>query len=42
VTEEAVINALCKAQPITGRDEHHIAALHLEETRAILQRHGIG
>lgn len=42
VTEEAVINALCKAQPITGRDEHHVAALHLEETRAILQRHGIG
>ncbi len=42
VTEEAVINVLCTARAITGRDGHYVAALPLEETRAILRLHGVG
>jgi D-aminopeptidase len=41
VTEEAVINVLCTARAITGRDGHYVAALPLEETRAILRLHGV-
>lgn len=41
-TEEAVINALCAARPMTGRDGHQVIALPLEETKAILQRHNVG
>lgn len=40
-TEEAVINALCMARPMSGRDGHAAPALPLVETRAILQRHGM-
>ena len=32
-TEEAVINALCMARPLTGRDGHHREALPLDELR---------
>lgn len=41
-TEEAVINALCTARAITGRDGHFVAALPLEEIKAILRFHGVG
>ena len=41
-TEEAVINALCAARSMTGRDGHQVMALPLEETKAILQRHNVG
>lgn len=40
-TEEAVLNALCAAQSIEGRDGHRIEALPLEATLTILQRHGV-
>ncbi|HEU5380646.1 MAG TPA: P1 family peptidase [Ktedonobacteraceae bacterium] len=42
VTEEAVINALFQAHSLDGRDGHFVEALPLEETSAILRRHGIG
>jgi D-aminopeptidase len=32
-TEEAVINALCMARPLTGRDGHHREALPLDVLR---------
>jgi D-aminopeptidase len=38
--EEAVINALCAAHSIEGRDGHHVEALPLDATLSILQRHG--
>lgn len=40
-TEEAVINALCAAHTIEGRDGHRVEALPLEQTLAILQSHGV-
>lgn len=39
-TEEAVINALCAAQPTDGCDGHRREALPLETTLTILRRHG--
>ena len=39
-TEEAVINALCGAQPIEGRDGHRREALPIDATLAILRRYG--
>ncbi|MDP9374937.1 MAG: P1 family peptidase [Chloroflexota bacterium] len=41
-TEEAVINALCGATAMDGRDDHRVEALPLEETQAILRRYGRG
>jgi D-aminopeptidase len=38
-TEEAVINALCTAHSIDGRDGHRLEALPLDATPAILQRY---
>jgi D-aminopeptidase len=40
VTEEAVINALCAAHSLEGRDNHYAEALPLAETLAILKRYG--
>lgn len=40
-TEEAVINALCAARTIDGRDDHRADALPVDEVLAILRRHGI-
>jgi len=40
-TEEAVINALCAAHTMEGRDGHSVAALPLAETLAILRQHGV-
>ncbi len=40
-TEEAVINVLCAAQSLEGRDGHRVEALPLEATLAILRRHGV-
>jgi len=40
VTEEAVINALCAAHSLEGRDNHYAEALPLIETLAILKRYG--
>lgn len=40
-TEEAVINALCAAGTIEGRDGHCVEALPVDETIAIVRRHGI-
>ncbi len=37
-TEEAILNALCAAGPITGVDGHHAPALPLEDVRTILDR----
>jgi D-aminopeptidase len=39
-TEEAVINALCAANTIVGRDDHRREALPLDDTLAILRRRG--
>ena len=39
-TEEAVINALCTATEMDGRDGHRAEALPLGETLAILRRYG--
>ena len=41
VTEEAVINALCAAHSTEGRDGHHLEALPLDTTLAILRLHGV-
>lgn len=30
-TEEAILNALCAAEPMTGRDGHHAPALPVDE-----------
>jgi D-aminopeptidase len=38
--EEAILNSLCMAQTMTGRDGHVRPALPLAETARILQRHG--
>lgn len=40
-TEEAVLNALCAAHSIEGRDGHRVEALPLEATLAILRRQGV-
>jgi D-aminopeptidase len=40
-TEEAVINALCAVHPIEGRDGHHLEALPIDATLAILRRYGL-
>jgi D-aminopeptidase len=40
-TEEAVVNALCAARTIEGRDGHRVEALPVDEIVAILRRHGI-
>jgi D-aminopeptidase len=37
-TEEAVVNALCAARPLEGRDGHRAKALPLAETMALLGR----
>lgn len=39
-TEEAVINALCAARPIEGRDGHRREALPVAATVELLRRHG--
>ena len=39
-TEEAIINALVAAGPMTGRDGHTVPALPHEEVRRILERYG--
>lgn len=39
--EEAVVNALCAARPITGRDGRHREPLPVAEVVAILRRHGL-
>ncbi|HEY8599937.1 MAG TPA: P1 family peptidase, partial [Thermomicrobiales bacterium] len=39
-TEEAVINALCAAQPTDGRDDHQRPALPHDAVRRILRQHG--
>jgi D-aminopeptidase len=40
-TEEAVLNALCAAHTIEGRDNHLVEALPKAATLAILRRHGV-
>ncbi|HEX6483685.1 MAG TPA: P1 family peptidase [Ktedonobacteraceae bacterium] len=40
-TEEAVINALCAAHPMDGRDDHHLEALPLDKTLATLRHYGV-
>ena len=39
-TEEAILNALCMAEPMTGVDGHHVPALPLREVKQILRRFG--
>ena len=39
-TEEAIINALVAAEPMTGQGGHHVPALPHEEVRRLLQQHG--
>jgi D-aminopeptidase len=39
-TEEAILNSLFVAETMTGRDGNTLPALPLEETAAILRRHG--
>jgi D-aminopeptidase len=37
-TEEAILNALCAAEPVTGVDGHHAPALPLDEVRKVLDQ----
>jgi len=41
-TEEAILNGLCMAEPMTGADGHFVPALPLREVREILRRYGRG
>jgi D-aminopeptidase len=38
-TEEAIINALVAAEPMTGQGGHHVPALPHEEVKALLAKH---
>ncbi|MDQ4142070.1 MAG: P1 family peptidase [Bacteroidota bacterium] len=38
-TEEAIINSLFKAETLTGRDQHRIPALPIDQTLKILKKH---
>lgn len=40
-TEEAILNALCAAGPMTGQDGHHAPALPLDEVRDILRHYRV-
>jgi len=39
-TEESILNAICKAEPMTGTEGHFSPALPLREVRGILRRYG--
>lgn len=39
-TEEAILNALCMAEPMAGVDGHHVPALPLREVKQILRGYG--
>ena len=39
-TEEAIINALVAAEPITGQGGHQVPALPHEELRQVLAKYG--
>ena len=39
-TEEAIVNALVAAEPMTGRDGHHVPALSHERLRETLRKYG--
>ncbi|MEH0543991.1 P1 family peptidase [Streptomyces sp. B21-105] len=39
-SEEAIVNALFTAESMTGRDGHHLEALPIEPTLAMLRKHG--
>ena len=39
-TEEAIINALVAAEPMTGQGEHVVPALPHDEVRRLLREHG--
>ncbi len=39
-TEEAIINALVAAEPMTGRDGHRVPALPHDELRQVLRKYG--
>ena len=39
-TEEAIVNALVAAEPMTGRDGHRVPALPHEELRQVLRKYG--
>ena len=39
-TEEAIVNALVAAEPMTGRDGHHVSSLPHEELRRVLRKYG--
>jgi D-aminopeptidase len=38
-TEEAILNALCAADDMTGRDDHFAPGLPLDKVQAILARY---
>lgn len=38
-TEEAIVNALVAAEPMTGRDDHHVPALPHDELRQVLEKY---
>ncbi|QNF32609.1 P1 family peptidase [Adhaeribacter swui] len=38
-TEEAILNSLFKAETLTGRDQHRIPALPIDQTLKILKKH---
>ena len=38
-TEEAIVNALVAAEPMTGRDGHHVPALPHDELRQVLEEY---
>lgn len=40
-TEEAIINALCTAEPMRGQNDHFVPALPLDRLTEILQRHHV-
>ena len=39
-TEEAIVNALCVAEPMTGRDDRHMPALPHGDLVRVMQRYG--
>ncbi len=38
-TEEAIVNAMVAAEPMTGRDDHHVPALPHDELRQVLEKY---
>lgn len=40
-TEEAILNAMCKAESLTGYNGAHVDALPVDEVKSLLDRYSI-